>query len=184
MVRSVNARERWLREGLVVLAELGAPSLRIDRLAERLGMTKGSFYHHFDGLSGYRRELLSHFEEQSTLRYIANVEAVDGLDPRAKLERLMNLVLVDAKRDEQLEVALRAWALQDDEVREAQRRTDAIRIDYLGDLCTQAGCTKRQAIDMARMLYLVLIGAGHIVPPLEPAELRRLWVLTLRLLPE
>lgn len=173
-----------MQEGIVVLAELGAPSLRIDRLAERLGMTKGSFYHHFEGLAGYRRDLLAYIEEQSTLRYIANVETVEGLDPRAKLERLMNLVLEDTKRDEPLEIALRAWAMQDEEVREAQRRTDAIRIDYLRDLCKQLGCSARQALDMARVLYLLLIGAGHVIPPLSPPELRRLWLLTMQLLPD
>lgn len=179
----MSARDRWLDAGLTVLAELGAPSLRIDRLAERLGMTKGSFYHHFDGMAGYRRDLLTHYEEQCTLRYIANVEAVDGLDTRAKLERLMTIVLEDSKHEEQLEVAIRAWALQDDEVSDAQRRIDAIRIDYLRDLCQELGCTSPQALDMARILYLLLIGAGHIVPPLGSTELRRLWGLTMGMLP-
>lgn len=42
-------REAWLAAALDVLAEEGQAKLRIDKLAGDLGVTKGSFYHHFDG---------------------------------------------------------------------------------------------------------------------------------------
>lgn len=180
---AMTPKERWLREGLIVLAELGAPALRIDRLAERLGITKGSFYHHFDGLNGYKSELLAHFAELSTMRYIDAVESTPGLTAREKLDRLMTLVLRAPDEEGPLEIAFRAWALQDPDVREAQRRIDAIRVDYLRGLCRDIGLAPRRALDMARVLYTVLIGSGHVVPPLEPAELRRLWMLTLETLP-
>jgi AcrR family transcriptional regulator len=183
MVDEMTPKERWLHEGLTVLAELGAPALRIDRLAERLAMTKGSFYHHFDGLAGYKSDLLAHFAELSTMRYIEAVESEPNLEPRQKLNRLMTLVLHSPDDEGPLEIAFRAWAQQDRDVHEAQRRIDATRTDYLRDLCRGLGLPPRRALDMARVLYTVLIGSGHIVPPLEPADLRRLWTLTLEVLP-
>lgn len=167
-----------------MLAELGAPALRIDRLAERLAMTKGSFYHHFDGLAGYKYELLTYFGELSTMRYIEAVESVPNLTARQRLNRLMALVLQSPDAEGPLEIAFRAWAQQDPDVHEAQQRIDATRVDYLRDLCRDLGLPPRRALDMARVLYTVLIGSGHIVPPMEPAELRRLWSLTLEVLPE
>ena len=146
----MTPKERWLHEGLTVLAELGAPALRIDRLAERLAMTKGSFYHHFDGLAGYKSELLAYFGELSTMRYIEAVESEPNLDPRQKLNRLMTLVLQSPDDEGPLEVAFRAWAQQDRDVHEAQRRIDATRIDYLRDLCRGLGLPPRRALDMAR----------------------------------
>ena len=183
MTPPTSPRERWLHEGLTVLAELGAPALRIDRLAERLAMTKGSFYHHFGGLAGYKSELLAYFSELSTMRYIEAVESELNLDSRQKLNRLMTLVLNSPDDEGPLEIAFRAWAQQDPDVHDAQRRIDATRTDYLRDLCRGLGLPSRRALDMARVLYTVLIGSGHIVPPLEPAELRRLWMLTLQVLP-
>lgn len=180
----MTPRQRWLHEGLTVLAELGAPALRIDRLADRVGMTKGSFYHHFEGLAGYKAELLAYFGELSTMRYIEAVESVPNQSPRERLHRLMTLVLNSPDDEGPLEIAFRAWAQQDRDVHEAQRRIDAIRVDYLRDLCRGVGLPPRRALDMARVLYTVLIGSGHIVPPLEPADLRRLWTLTLESLPE
>lgn len=179
----MTPKERWLREGLVVLREVGAPGLRIERLAQRLGVTKGSFYHHFDGMAGYRTELLAYFGDLSTMRYIEAVEAVPRLGPRQKLDRLMKLVLDAPEEEGPLEVAFRAWAQQDAEVHEVQRRIDAIRVDYLRGLCRAAGVPPRRALDLARVVYTLLIGAGHVVPPLAPAELRRLWGLVLESLP-
>lgn len=175
------SRSAWLDEGLDVLAELGAPGLRIDRLASRLKTTKGSFYHHFGGMAEYRRQLLERFEQRSTTRFIDAVEAKNDLDPRAKLGKLMDLV--QAEPEEALEVAVRAWAHQDRDAHAAQRRIDAIRIDYLGGLCEQMGCQRARALEMARALYLLLIGAGHLIPALSAPELRRLWEMTLATVP-
>lgn len=46
MVRKI-AEEDWITEGLRLLAEPGKDRLRIQTLADRLQVTKGSFYHHF-----------------------------------------------------------------------------------------------------------------------------------------
>ena len=43
------SRQDWIEAALDVLAERGIEGVRIDRLCERIAMTKGSFYHHFDG---------------------------------------------------------------------------------------------------------------------------------------
>lgn len=160
-------------EGLRVLAEQGAPGLRAERLAARLGVTKGSFYHHFDGMVGYQRELLAHFEQEMTARYIDAVEAAGLGDPRSKLEMLMDLVL--ANDEAPIEVAVRAWATQDRAVEAVQRRTDATRVDYLRGLFRDLGYDGPRAMETARLVYLVLIGAGHIVPPLSAPEIRHLW---------
>ena len=52
-------------EGLRVLAAEGAPAVRIDRIAARLGLSKGSFHHHFAGADGYKRDLLALYEALS-----------------------------------------------------------------------------------------------------------------------
>jgi hypothetical protein len=40
-------RDDWLDEGLRLVASLGAPALTLDRICERMALTKGAFYHHF-----------------------------------------------------------------------------------------------------------------------------------------
>lgn len=160
----------------MTLAELGAPGLRIDRLSTRLGLTKGSFYHHFDGIIGYKHDLLAHFERQCTTAVIDVVEDDPLLDAVGRLRRLMNVVLSDVQdKLAQLEVAMRAWALQDPDAHAVQARVDATRLVYLRRLCQQVCADRRVARDVAQMMYLLLVGAGHVVPPASVAELRRLW---------
>jgi AcrR family transcriptional regulator len=173
--RRSPARARWLDEGLAVLADVGAPGLRVERLAARLGVTKGSFYHHFESTAAYRRALLEHHAERHTLRFIDEVEAVRSAGPRAQLRRLMELV--ESGSDDRIEIAVRAWAAQDDDAYDAQRRIDAMRVDYVFDLCAAIVPDRQRARDLARAQYLLLIGAEHVVPPLGAAELRRLWDL-------
>ncbi len=43
-----TARTSWIDEGLRALAAGGPDTVRIEPLAEALGVTKGGFYWHFD----------------------------------------------------------------------------------------------------------------------------------------
>ncbi len=166
----------WLDEGLAILAAQGVPALTIELLCERLGLTKGSFYHHFRGMPAYRAALLDHFEKRFTTEFI---EAVEGERAPAavRLERLLDLV-TGAGDSPGLEIAVRAWAQQDERARAVQERVDRRRIDYLSALWEQRG--GQEAEGMALLLYLILIGAGHLVPSLTAKELRGVYELALR----
>jgi AcrR family transcriptional regulator len=176
----VAARGDWLEAGLAILAGEGAPGLTIERLTERLGLSKGSFYHHFKGAAGFRTALLAQFEAQNTTRLIDTVERNPEAAPAVKLRRLLELVLTDADGPD-LEIAVRAWALQDDEVRAMQERVDRTRTEYLEGLCRGLGGDPAEASKLARLLYLILIGAEQVVPGLPRDELRELYSMTLRL---
>ncbi|SFP72378.1 DNA-binding transcriptional regulator, AcrR family [Amycolatopsis arida] len=176
------SRREWLDEGLAILAELGAPSITIERLCQRLGVTKGSFYHHFRGMRGYRTALLEHFETAFTTRLIDEVEGGPAATPMAKLEHLADLVAsAEHETGPELEVGMRAWALQDDEARRIQQRVDRTRFDYLRSLTTGLDIDAETAADLADLLYLTVIGAGHLVPPVKPDDLHRLFRQLLRL---
>lgn len=121
-------RQRWVDEGLRVLAEEGAPGVRIDRVAARLGLSKGSFFHHFDGIAGYRRALLEHWENTAVR------ELGDGA-PQPLLEDLA--ARVGALVDLRMEAAVRAWAFQDAEAAAAQERVDLARLAALESVWSQ-----------------------------------------------
>jgi AcrR family transcriptional regulator len=183
-VSGMATKTDWLDAGLEVLAEDGAPAVTIERLAERLGLSKGSYYHHFKGTGGFRTALLERFEARYTTRLIDTVERDPDASPAAKLNRLLELVLSDPDGTD-LEIAVRAWALQDDEVRAAQERVDRVRTKYLQLLCQGlAEDFDGRLVDpdrLARLLYLILIGAEQVLPAVPRSELRELYAMTLRL---
>ncbi|TDO62474.1 TetR family transcriptional regulator [Kribbella sp. VKM Ac-2571] len=172
------SRTEWLDAGLELLAAEGAPAVTIERLTGALGVTKGSYYHHFNGASGYKAALLEYFEARNTTRLIDAVE--DGRDANVKLQHLLRLVLADPD-SAALEIAVRAWALQDSEVRAAQERVDKARTAYLKKLCRGLGAD----VDpdrFAQLLYLILIGAEQVVPPIGKRDVREIYDLVLRLI--
>ncbi|SHF80619.1 TetR/AcrR family transcriptional regulator [Streptoalloteichus hindustanus] len=176
-------RPDWLEAGLATLAEEGAPALTIERLAGRLGLTKGSFYHHFKNIGVFRSALLEYFEARCTTGYIDLVERAGG-SPRARFGRLLDLVLTDEHHPTDLEVAVRAWALQDEEARATQERVDHLRTEYLRSLAAGSGVPAEEVTPIARLLYLVLVGAHQVLPPVSPEEMRPVYALAMRLLPD
>src|ERR671918_2598509 len=103
-------RASWIDEGLRALAAGGLDAVRIEKLAEALGVTKGGFYWHFDGRPALLAEMLDAWERLVVDEVIERVEAGDG-DARAKLERLFALTSSRQAQDLlKIELAVRHWA--------------------------------------------------------------------------
>ncbi len=166
----------WLDEGLRVLAESGLPGLRIDSLARGLGVTKGSFYHHFVDLADYRRALLGHYEESCTRRQLTANSALPDAEPMVRLSSLAKAALTEEVTHGGLEVMVRAWAAQDDDARQTLERVHALRLGYLEQLIGAVVPDPVAAAELARTIYYLLIGSQHALPYGGVDELRRLWV--------
>src|SRR5918995_5249294 len=101
-------RGSWIEEGLRALAVGGPDAVRIELLAQTLGVTRGGFYWHFDGRGALLDEILETWERRTVDDVIERVES-EGGDARAKLRRLSALA---ASTDEPLRIdlAVRGWA--------------------------------------------------------------------------
>ena len=170
----MTPRRRWLDEGLYVLAKSGLNGVTIEALSERLGLSKGSFYHHFRGMAGYRTALLEHFEERATQAFIDLVDALPTTDGADKLRELAKAVVADEAHDA-LEPQVRIWASQDQIARECLERVDRTRTAYLQRQCRAIVNDVELADDVATMIYLIVIGASHTVPKMLVRDQTRMW---------
>ncbi len=168
---AILSRRRWLKEGLVLLEEAGAEALTIESLTNRLGVTKGSFYHHFTNYQDFQERLLEFWEEEGTLRIIQVAE--QEASPLDKLARVMQATLQPSR----LDVALRAWALQDEKVRVHQQRIDQQRLAYLEALVYATKADRLYARQVARVFYSLYVGSQHIIPPIQGEDLSALYQL-------
>ena len=173
---AVTTRRDWLEAGMAILEELGTEALTIEMLTTRLSVTKGSFYHHFRNYQYFKENLLAFYEEERTLQIIQLAERETS--PQAKLERVLQATL----RPSQLEVVIRAWALQDGLVRDHQRRIDQRRLTYLEELFSVRIGDHFHAKRMAQLYYSIYVGSQHIVPPIQGADLAHLYQEALPLL--
>lgn len=165
-----KSRQDWLDEGLRALAEVNASGLTIDFMTARLGVTKGSFYHHFGSYSRFVEALLAHFEDTGTSQIIAMTTAAG--EPLARLNALID---ISADYAAQTEVAIRAWALHDKTVQAVQERIDQRRVDYVCQLLGELGFTESKAQTLSQVLYTLLIGGYHLQPPLGEQRLSQLF---------
>ena len=168
------SKRRWLKEGLTLLEEAGAEALTIESLTSRLDVTKGSFYHHFTNYQDFQESLLEFWEEEGTLRIVQLAEK--EASPSEKLERVLQASLHPSR----LDVALRAWAWQDERVRVHQQRIDQLRLAYLEEVAYAHTADRLAARQLAMGFYSLYVGSQHIIPPIEGEDLRALYQLAQR----
>lgn len=167
-----TSRETWMDEGLQLLREGDVSTVRIDTLCQRLGMTKGSFYHHFKHQHEFLESLLQHWETTYTSQFIDYAE--EGTTPQAKIERLNQIILM---RGSAPEVSIRAWALHDKQARETVNRVDQRRMDYLVSLYVALGQDEVQARILAKAVYAIIVGANYIFPPFNAQDIHNIFDL-------
>lgn len=111
----------WIEAGFAELTSGGPEALRVSRLCERLGVTKGSFYWHFPDIAGYRAALVQAWTDEREQNDARSTQPTDA-EPRERLRRLMETLL-----DNQhwaVSRVMRIWALTDDAVAASVRRSD------------------------------------------------------------
>jgi AcrR family transcriptional regulator len=163
-------RNDWLTEGLKVLREQGPSALTIEGLCHRMGVTKGSFYHHFRNREELSQALLEEWERRLTSELIEGSR--QGADFATRSERLTQEGL--AAFDPALELAVRVWAQQEPMARAVQERVDRRRVAYLTELFSLLTRSGDQAEDLAVIRYAFSIGAQQVLPALEPERYARL----------
>jgi AcrR family transcriptional regulator len=153
-------RSSWIQAGMRTLAAGGPDAVRIEPLAQGLGVTRGGFYWHFDDRRALLEELLDTWERASVDDVIERVESERG-DARAKLRRLSALA---AASDEPLrtDLAVRDWARREPTVAGRLRRVDNRRMDYLRSLFG-AFCPDTDDVEARCMVFYSLWIASHFI---------------------
>lgn len=163
------APDDWIEAGLRQLAKSGIDSVRVERLAKILGISKGPFYWRFSGRDELLAGMLEYWRRAFTLRAI---EKVSSLPARTRVETLFE-ELFSAKAGKlnfmQTESSVRAWASQDPMAAKVVRQVDNQRLEALTKDFTEVGAPPGRAAQLARSVYLAglgLISAHRYTPQL------------------
>jgi AcrR family transcriptional regulator len=170
-------RDDWVRAGVAALAAGGVGAVRVETLAKRLGVTKGSFYWHFADRDALLAAI-AEWERRQTQAVIDDVAAAGPAEPLARLTLLSRIV---GRLDIRLEAAVRTWAVTDPRTAAAVARIDTARQAYLQEIIESAGAPADVAAGRARLLYYALIGQVVSGPPDWPARHREAMDLNLDL---
>lgn len=153
---------------LRLLAEGSHDSLTIAALCDELGVSKGSFYHHFGGWSGFVTALLETWERESTLEIKEAAERIDAVGTKYKmLSTLIEAIPHDA------EAALRVWSHTDPTVQAAVHRVDGVREAMVTDFFALT-IPKADAALLAEIYLSALVGNQLAHRPVDVRRMRKL----------
>jgi AcrR family transcriptional regulator len=130
------SRNEFLARSLDVLSEEGEAKLRIDRLVSQLGVTKGSFYWHFENRADFVRSLAEYWVDTSTRAVIDDIGAQTG----SPEDRLFNLMKMISRQDlAGHDLAMRTWAFHEPEIAPVVRKVDRMRLTFVRGLFREMG---------------------------------------------
>jgi AcrR family transcriptional regulator len=151
-------RGRWIEQGLRALAAGGPDAVRIEPLAQALGVTRGGFYWQFADRGALLDAMLDTWELATTEDVIERLDQ-EGCDAAAKLRRLFELTSPGVV---QTDLAIRDWARRDPAVAQRLRRIDNRRMDGLRSLFATF-CADPDEIEARCLLcFSLLIGSQYI----------------------
>jgi AcrR family transcriptional regulator len=152
MVQTRITANDYFDEAMAILAESGFPDVSAVQMCTRLGVSRGSFYHHFTGFDDFLSRFLQYWCEHYSTELVS--KSVDGGADGVAL-RQMDLATGLPHR---AEAALGAWATVDPVVAAAQARVDELRYTALVASLRASGLTEERAATCAAIASAMLAG--------------------------
>lgn len=152
-----NTVQDWIDAGRRTLVDEGIGGLKVDRLANRLGVTRGGFYHHFKDRDEFYDQIIKYWE--ATCRFLP--EEVPPTKPGeavAWLEHMTTRLIESDGYDYRLDLAVREWARADKRAEWAVERADRERLETLQKFFEALGYDVEHAKVRARVFYYHQIG--------------------------
>lgn len=154
----------WIEAAFDALAEGGIDAVRVDPLARRLGVTRGSFYWHFADRAALHQAMLKQWRERASYQIVNRIER----SAEASGERLKRLLALPyssprSARGAAIELAIRLWSRRDKQAAKAVRHIDRVRLDYFAKLFMEDGLSRDDARKRAFLFYAALMAEAFIV---------------------
>lgn len=159
----------YFETALRILGERGFEALTIAALCEKLGVTKGSFYHHFGSWDDFVAALLAYWEAEQTQRIIDLTRR--WKDPLARVQILTQLA---SSLPHAAEAAIRAWSNNNQQVAAAQRRVDEERLGFMLEVISAVTADSRRARRLAKMGLAIIVGMQQLEPALASGHMREI----------
>src|SRR3546814_4139480 len=129
----------------VALIEDGIEGVKVDRLAKRVKVTRGGFYHHFKNHNQLLDELLLTWKTQNRFTPV-KVNLSSAEDANEALDRIVDDVVHENGFDPQFDMAVREWARISHPVARIVQEVDDQREELLADVFEGIGYMRREAV--------------------------------------
>lgn len=159
----------WVDVGFATLGAEGIQGVKIDRMAERLSVTKGSFYWHFRDLDEFLDALAEKWAGEMGTRYLATAGSPDE-HPSVRMQNRLRVFLSRSVRS--LDREMRHWARKDHRARAALEKTDRQIFAQITTDLRELGFGDEEAAWRASVLFYASIGYAAVDHPLTESDVR------------
>ncbi|WP_459548695.1 TetR/AcrR family transcriptional regulator [Nocardia sp. X0981] len=148
----------WVDGALGLLAREGVGSIRIPRLCQELGVTKGSFYWHFDDIDQLTAAMADRWSAIQS-EAVRELGAFAAIPLEERIEK-MAAMLVD-HRHWMVETTVREWSRNNPKVAAAVRTLDQRVFETLRNTMLDLGFDENQAALRAGAMVYIGLGLIH-----------------------
>jgi AcrR family transcriptional regulator len=150
-------REIWLDTARQALIEEGTAGVEINKLAKRLGVSRGGFYWFFKDRAQLLDELLGYWVQTGTVLF-EKILQLPGRNGMEKYLAMTDLWIDEDEYDPKWDGAVRDWARTSPAVRKAVQAVDQKRIAVLERIFNEMEYTGTEAHIRARVTYYHQVG--------------------------
>ena len=169
-MQTEDKAQKWIAAGLATLAGAGVESVRVEVLAQDLGVTKGGFYRQFRDRDALLAAMLRHWTEGR----IASIEKQTELGRESAGARLASIIELFADKANPhglaIELAVRQWARSDERAAGAVAEVDAVRLKRVAGLYSTMGFEETAARVRAHIFYSFIFGSELLFTGADQAD--------------
>lgn len=158
-------RQDWIDAAMERLVEAGVGAVSVDRLATGLGVTRGSFYHHFADREDLLRAVLDDWARHWTYEILEQIGVLE-LEPATALLALIKAVRSNRAAD--YDAPMRAWALHAPLARAVVKQVDEARLAFILSQFEALGFAGLDAENRARLFVHYEMSAPTMFASLSP----------------
>ena len=169
------SRDHWLDEAFQAVVQGGFDHVKVLSIAEKLKVTRGSFYWHFTDHADLIGSLLMRWKLQQ-LELDAYLQAHQSGDPIKELDFVVDAAFSQAGaalENLRFEQAMRALSHQNAEAAQMLVEVDAARLALFQSKFSMIVNDQKKARDLAALLYLAIVGSYEAISrPVNPPNIR------------
>jgi AcrR family transcriptional regulator len=155
--RQPLGRDIWLNTARRALIEEGTAGVEINKLAKRLGVSRGGFYWFFKSRQQLLDELLAYWADTSIMLF-ERILQTGGRHGMQEYQALINLWIDENEYDPKWDGAVRDWARTSEAVLKTVQSVDKRRIAIIEQMFLDLGYKGQDAHIRARVTYYHQVG--------------------------
>ncbi len=148
------SREVWVKAAMNLIAQEGVQAVAVEPLAQALGVTKGSFYWHFQNRDELIHAALEAWEQDQSADVVERYGGI--VDPRRRLRVLLFAAFEDVENGKFF--AALAVSSEDPRVQPFLRRATDRRLAFGIESFQALGLSKAEARERALLAYAAYAG--------------------------